>query len=490
MIVNRTETHEVDFDTRTRRGMQAYYSPMPRRSPNYVLFSIFADLLGTLGALFVADTVVRLGVAGSVSHLNPVLILLTLASFSGVFSLMRIYEAGHNMGLMQENKRVFLSTGLAMLVLMGTLYLSYITLPRTLIVGLFVSTLGSLLGWRLVANARFYLKALRAHIKPRRVLIVGANTMGKQVAEIILRSPWSGLEVTGYIDDSRSIDPDGIAVAGKFADVRRLVETGNIEEVVIALPSGQSAQIHQLVRDLYDLPVQVRVVPVYLNLALYRATVDDLGGLPLINLRDTALTPSQRLVKRAFDLIVASLVLLATMPVMLVIAVAIRLDSEGPVFFKQVRIGENGKPFRMFKFRSMIINAEAMQDEVTETDIDGNTIHKKRGDKRITRVGHFVRRTSLDELPQFINVMRGDMSLVGPRPELPWLVDEYEPWQRQRFSVPQGIIGWWQINGRSDKPCHLSTEEDLYYIKHYSLLLDVKILLRTVPAVLSGKGAF
>jgi exopolysaccharide biosynthesis polyprenyl glycosylphosphotransferase len=204
----------------------------------------------------------------------------------------------------------------------------------------------------------------------------------------------------------------------------------------------------------------------------------------------TGLTPRQRMMKRAFDFSVALIVLLLILPVLVVLAIAIRLDSEGPVFFKQVRIGENGKPFKMYKFRSMVVNAEKLQAQINQTDIDGNTIHKMRNDPRVTRIGRILRKTSLDELPQFINVLLGEMSLVGPRPELPWLVEEYEPWQRQRFAVPQGITGWWQVNGRSDKPCHLNTDQDIYYIQNYSFLLDIKILLMTVPALLQGKGAF
>lgn len=226
------------------------------------------------------------------------------------------------------------------------------------------------------------------------------------------------------------------------------------------------------------------------NLSEKARTHKDALAFQVDEIKATGLTSRQRMVKRAFDFTVALIVLILILPVLLMLAIAIRLDSEGPVFFKQVRIGENGKPFKMYKFRSMVVNAEKLQTQINQTDIDGNTIHKMRNDPRVTRIGRIIRKTSLDELPQFINVLRGDMSLVGPRPELPWLVEEYEPWQRQRFAVPQGITGWWQVNGRSDKPCHLNTDQDIYYIQNYSFLLDIKILLMTVPALLQGKGAF
>jgi len=202
------------------------------------------------------------------------------------------------------------------------------------------------------------------------------------------------------------------------------------------------------------------------------------------------LTGSERNVKRAFDFLTSLTVLLLILPVMVAVAIAIKLDSRGSVFFKQLRVGKNGKLFKMYKFRSMVVNAEALQQAVNEVDEDGNTIHKTRHDPRITRMGRFIRKFSLDELPQFINVLKGDMSLVGPRPELPWLVDQYQPWQRQRFEVQQGITGWWQINGRSDKPCHLNTDQDIHYIENFSFWFDVKILLKTIPALIRGKGAF
>jgi lipopolysaccharide/colanic/teichoic acid biosynthesis glycosyltransferase len=144
----------------------------------------------------------------------------------------------------------------------------------------------------------------------------------------------------------------------------------------------------------------------------------------------------------------------------------------------------------MYKFRTMYAGAEAMQDQVTRVDENGDLIHKHADDPRVTRVGRWLRRTSLDELPQLFNILCGQMSLVGPRPEMPWLVDQYEPWQRKRFEVPQGLTGWWQISGRADKPMHLNTEDDLYYIRNYSVWMDLKILWMTVRVVVARRGAY
>ncbi|MDX2140322.1 MAG: exopolysaccharide biosynthesis polyprenyl glycosylphosphotransferase [Chloroflexota bacterium] len=202
------------------------------------------------------------------------------------------------------------------------------------------------------------------------------------------------------------------------------------------------------------------------------------------------LTPRQRIMKRIIDIVICSIVLLIASPLMGAVILAVKLESPGPVLFKQRRVGEGGRLFHIYKFRSMVVNAEALQPTVNRTNAQGKLVHKHKHDPRVTRVGRFIRKTSLDELPQLFNVIKGDMSLVGPRPELPWLVEQYDSWQRVRFIVPQGITGWWQVTGRSTKPCHLSTEDDLHYIGHYSLFLDIKILFMTVWVLLKGHGAF
>jgi exopolysaccharide biosynthesis polyprenyl glycosylphosphotransferase len=210
----------------------------------------------------------------------------------------------------------------------------------------------------------------------------------------------------------------------------------------------------------------------------------------MLDLRAAALTEFQRLIKRIFDLLITTGILIFALPVMGIVALLILLTDGKPILFTQQRVGENGKLFKIYKFRTMVRNAEALHKQVETVDTQGELIHKKKDDPRITPLGRFLRRLSLDELPQFFNVMRGNMSLVGPRPELPYLVELYQPWQRKRFSVPQGITGWWQIHGRSDKPMHLHTEDDLYYIQNYSLWLDIQILMQTLWIILRGKGAY
>ncbi len=194
--------------------------------------------------------------------------------------------------------------------------------------------------------------------------------------------------------------------------------------------------------------------------------------------------------KRVFDLLLGSFALLLALPLMMLAALMIYLEDGSPVIFRQKRVGRDGRLFEIYKFRTMVKNAERLQLQVEQRDRDGNVIYKIRNDPRVTRVGRVLRRFSLDELPQLFNVLAGTMSLVGPRPELPALVANYESWQHKRFTVPPGMTGWWQIHGRSDRPMHLHTEDDLYYIQNYSIWLDLQIILRTLWIVIIGKGAY
>lgn len=190
--------------------------------------------------------------------------------------------------------------------------------------------------------------------------------------------------------------------------------------------------------------------------------------------------------KRAFDLVVGFFVLILTLPLMVLVALMVYLEDGSPVIFRQKRVGKDGRLFEMFKFRTMVRNSENVQSR----DTQGNLIHKSKDDPRITRVGRVLRRFSLDELPQLFNVLNGTMSLVGPRPELPYLAEKYENWQRKRFTVLPGMTGWWQVNSRNAQPMQLHIEYDLYYIQNYSIWLDLQIIFRTIWVVLIGKGSY
>ena len=370
--------------------------------------------------------------------------------------------------LLDTTGRLLGSVALASLTFAGTLYLSYRSISRLQFLYFVALDLVALLVLHLSVRALAYARSDRR--RHRRVLLVGSSAAGPQLAHELALRPWAGLEVVGYTSDDTSADTT--PVLGTIDETPRIVAEHHIDEIVFTMPPSQQDRIIRLSLQLQEQPVMLHMVPSVLDLAFARTPVQTLGGIPLISLRELALTTPQRIFKRLFDLVASVLFLMLCSPLLLIIAVAIRLESPGPIFFWQERIGEYGRRFRMIKFRSMGVDAEQRWLEVARRDADGALEHKRIDDPRVTRVGRVLRRSSLDELPQFINVLRGEMSIVGPRPEIPHIAAEYAPWQWQRFRVPAGMTGWWQVNGRSGKPMHLHTEDDLFYIQNYSFWLD------------------
>jgi exopolysaccharide biosynthesis polyprenyl glycosylphosphotransferase len=390
-----------------------------------------------------------------------------------------------------EAQTIIVVVTLSTLALVGVLFFTFPQVSRLQILVFYTLDLSFLIGARLAVRVSLRLKGKPLYPR-RRVLILGADQAGQEAAHMIASHRWAGLEAVGFLDDNlpaRSI-VEGLPILGCIEEVVTHVDSEGIQEIVVALPLQAYDEFFQLIDELGKLPVRVRIIPDHIKLTLFRARAEELAGIPMITLQQPALAPFERQVKRAFDLIAGTIMLVLVLPLLGLIAIAIRLDSPGPIIFRQKRVGENGQVFWMYKFRSMVQDAEQRKHQAIRILDSGRILHKHADDPRVTRVGKLLRRTSLDELPQIVNVLQGEMSLVGPRPELPWLVEHYEPWQWQRFSVPQGITGWWQVNGRSNKPMHLHTEEDLFYIQNYSFLLDIQILWRTIGAVIKSRGAF
>lgn len=314
-----------------------------------------------------------------------------------------------------------------------------------------------------------------------RAAIVGTGTLAREVADSLEQHREIGFELAGFIthpdDDAPS---DDLAVIGNSADLGRLLGEWKIEEVFVAAPHLSAGEQLNLI-NLGEAPgLRVQLVSNLFGVIASQAKVDEIAAFPVITLKDGHLPWVQRAMKRTLDLVVA----LAGTAAWLVlfhwwIALWIKRDSPGPVFFAQERVGRDGRHFRMLKYRTMQVDAEAYAVAPTSQD-----------DPRITAAGRWLRKTSLDELPQLLNVLAGSMSMVGPRPEMPFIVAQYEEWQKRRLDVKPGITGLWQVIGRKNLPLHLNMEYDFYYIRNQSLLLDIEILLRTAPAVLKGRGAF
>ena len=428
-------------------------------------------------------------------YANILLYLVVSFIWAAVFLAMEVYDPARALHYGNDVQVVAVASTVAILLFAGVAYLFFRELSRLLFVYFYLLDLLLLTTWR--GLLRVFLR-LRPDLWPgraRRVLIIGAGPVGREIAQALCAHRWAWLEPVGFMDDARTSPAASLPVLGPLSATPQIVRTHQVDEVVIALPLRAHEKLMDLVVALQELPVNIRLVPDVLDLVFIRASVEEFAGLPLIGLREPAIDGVDRLVKRLFDLVVGATVLILASPLMLLIALGIRLDSPGAVFYCPQRVGEGGKLFWMLKFRTMVAGAEEQeQNLVVETGDAGQgppVFDKRPDDPRITRLGRLMRRASLDELPQLINVLIGDMSLVGPRPELPWLVERYQPWQRKRFAVPQGMTGWWQVNGRSERPAHeLRVEDDLYYIRNYSLLLDLRILWKTIGSVIRGEGAY
>jgi exopolysaccharide biosynthesis polyprenyl glycosylphosphotransferase len=232
------------------------------------------------------------------------------------------------------------------------------------------------------------------------------------------------------------------------------------------------------------------VAPELFQLTKNQMQVNDLNGIPLLSTREVSIQGWNFLLKRASDLIFASIIALLALPLAALIALAIKLDSVGPVLYSQTRVGKNGASFRCYKFRTMVVGADDLRGQLANLNEATGPLFKVRNDPRRTRVGRFLRHYSLDELPQLINVFRGEMSVVGPRPNLPEEVERYEEWHKKRLTTSPGITGLWQVSGRSDLTFDEMVLLDIYYVEKWSLTLDMSILLRSIPAVLRGRGAY
>jgi exopolysaccharide biosynthesis polyprenyl glycosylphosphotransferase len=326
---------------------------------------------------------------------------------------------------------------------------------------------------------------VRDAVRPaNRVLIVGANALGARLA----RELADRYQVLGFVDNGSDLTlAEQLPLLGPIAKLEPLVQSYGIDELIVALPAHRREQAGRAIARGFHRPVRVKFLADFGEVLPQRFEIHDLAGQPCIGF-----TPAARVswVKRATDLVLGSLLLLALTPLLVAIGVIIKLDSPGPVLYRQQRVGKNGARFWMLKLRSMRQDADQLLEALRAQNEATGPLFKMHQDPRVTRVGSVLRRLSLDELPQLINVVKGEMSLVGPRPPLPSEVEKYEDWQHGRLRAVPGITGLWQVSGRSEVPFHDMVRLDLHYIRNWSLALDLEILVRTLPAVLTHRGAY
>ena len=420
------------------------------------------------------------------------------------FLVFGVYEGKRNATLRHELLNIFLAVTTSMVFLAGLLYFTYRETPRLILPIFYLLDLGIISGSRILIylyKNGFRKKKRNGH---HNIVIVGAGPVGENVALELDKYAWANLQVVGFADDATEKQGERIAgypVLGTLSDLEQVVANHHIHDAIISLPLRAHDRMLEVATLLQKINVRVFVVPDLFTLSFPNASLDGFGGIPLIDLGQPGLHGYRRFRKRTFDVIVVSIGLFILSPLLLLVSILIKLDSKGPIFFKQHRVGENGKLFTMLKFRSMCANADqnVHKDYVTRLikeniSLEGGCDEGKDSlkmvkDPRITRFGKFIRKTSLDELPQLLNVLVGDMSLVGPRPPLPYEVELYKDWHQKRFEALPGITGVWQVNGRNKVSFDEMVRMDIEYIKHQSFWLDLLILVKTPYVVLKGIGA-
>ncbi len=410
-----------------------------------------------------------------------------LIGWLSILAIYGHYEHRERLSSLNQLSRVFqASLWLVWIgVMISYVLLRHLELGRSIVLGapflFFIYLYGSRTLLR-VAKMR----ALRRGEEGRSVLIVGVNPLGRRVAEHLAQHPEIGFRLAGFVATGAEKEVDtaepfaSAPVMGSLNNLKSLIESADIDEVFFADPTLPTDQVLNRVIECEPTGAAFKIVSdQFFHVLAGDAIIEAVDGIPVTRLGGGQMTPFQTLSKRILDLAGVALLAPFWIPTWGGIALAIWMEDGRPVLFKQKRVGLRGREFDFYKFRTMTPSANPYA--VAPTDPC---------DPRITRLGRFLRKTSLDEIPQFLNILRGDMSLVGPRPEMKFIVDGYEEWQKARLDVKPGLTGLWQVVGRKNLPLEFNIEYDLWYIRNRSLVLDMMILIKTIPAVLFGKGAF
>ncbi len=339
---------------------------------------------------------------------------------------------------------------------------------------------------------RFILAALyKREIGTDRVVIVGSGEAGRGVIRTLLARPDLGYKATGFLDDGTSLGSRRIPRLGTWQDLEKTLKARpETHSVFIAMPAGRHDDIMQMTQVCLENNVRAQIVPDMLQLSLGRVEMTSMGGIPVISVRETQVSTVNRILKRLLDLAIVAIVAIPALLISAAVAIAIKLDDGGPVFYRAKRVGQDGEAFGMYKFRSMVMNADQLRAKLWEQNEADGPIFKIKDDPRLTKVGRFIRRMSIDEIPQFFNIALGQMSFVGPRPPIQDEVDKYEEWHYRRLDMRGGLTGLWQVSGRADLTFDEAVLLDVYYIENWSLAMDIRIILQTIPYILLRRGAY
>jgi exopolysaccharide biosynthesis polyprenyl glycosylphosphotransferase len=452
-------------------------------------------------ALATADVLALLGAYGVLWIVAPPpnppthdLVLLAALPFWVVLNKsLRLYDRDANLlhpSTLNELPKIFhsLSLGAALAFLAGPLF-GGVTIHRAQLIVWWLAALALTPLFRSAAR-----ELVRRRTAPERVLLVGAGQVSALVARKISSHPEYGSELLGYVhadgDRQHATKMDDLRCLGPISEFERICLEADVERVIVAFSSAQHERLLDVIRISKRLRVKISVVPRLFEVIGSGVEIDQVEGLTLLGIRGLTRTTSTLALKRAMDVVGASVGLILLAPLFAVIALAIKLTSPGTVFFRQPRVGRANQVFEMWKFRTMVRGARHMQAELAHlNEMEGGAMFKIAEDPRVTPVGRVLRRASLDELPQLWNVLRGEMSLVGPRPLVPAENDQVMGWHRTRLDLTPGLTGPWQVMGRNAIPFQEMVKLDYLYVTDWSLWSDVKLLLRTLPVVLGRRGA-
>lgn len=409
-----------------------------------------------------------------------------------LFSQVQLYNLNMLLGGTTEYARIFNACTTAIMALIGVSFFGHVILARGWIILFWVMSTSCVGLTRFGMRRLAYLARRNGYLR-RTTLIVGADAEGQAIANQLRTAQTCGADVLGFLDDKRPAGQrvDGLPVIGPVSLLPAVIEREKVETVLLsitALARSQLLEIYTMLGARND--VELRLSPGLFEIVTTGAQVKEWGYVPLVSINKLRLSDVESAIKTVLDVMVAALGLLALAPLLLVIAIAVKRDSPGPVFYRRRVIGREGREFHAFKFRTMYVNGDDLLADRPDLQKELRETQKLKSDPRVTRIGRWLRKCSLDELPQLFNVLLGQMSLVGPRMISPAEAAKYGRMKMNLLTVKPGITGIWQISGRSDISYEERIRLDMHYIRNYSLWLDLLILLRTVPAVLSGRGAY
>ncbi len=404
-----------------------------------------------------------------------------------VFKFSGLYQPRRGKSLLEEIFTILNAVTLSTFILVVFMFFQRDIEYSRLVIGLFW-----FLNFLFVSSSRTLIRLILRELRKRKynlrhVIVVGSGKSADGIVRSLINHSYYGLNIKGIVDDDESIQNKalyGVNVLGRISDLIKIIKNEGIDQVFIALPNHQFHKVAEIINRLKTEIVDIKLIPDVLELILLRSNVESLDGIPIIDISHTPLTGWNSLVKRVFDVFASIIGIIVFSPLMLVIAVLVKLTSQGPVFFSQKRMGLDRRIFKIYKFRTMVKGAE------NEGIITGWTV---KDDPRRTRFGIFLRKSGLDELPQLINVLKGEMSIVGPRPESPNFVDEFKdkyPEYMLRHKVKSGITGWAQVNGwRGDTSISKRVECDLFYVENWSFKFDLQIIYKTILTGSFNKNA-